>query len=117
MTEKIYHKCACGIGCFISLPGYVYVKNIKDKQDTKHIMELFDNPLWHDSITFFVNKERDRIRNIVIDNLTLPNCKGLSERGKGFREATTTAKKVLLIHIGENEKEVCNYVLRGVHNA
>lgn len=83
----------------------------KFQKDTRHIIELFDNPLWHDSIVFFVNKERDRIRNIIIDNLTLPNCKGLSERGKGFREATTTAKKVLLIHIGENEKEVeagCN---------
>jgi len=78
----------------------------KFQKDTRHIIELFDNPLWHDSIVFFVNKERDRIRNIIIDNLTLPNCKGLSERGKGFREATTTAKKVLLIHIGENEKEV-----------
>jgi len=30
VVEKIYHKCECGKGCFISIPGYVRIKTIKD---------------------------------------------------------------------------------------
>jgi len=60
--------------------------------------------MWKESITFFVNKERDRIRNIVIDNLTLPKAsKHLSDKGKGYKEAIDVTKKALLIYIGENE--------------
>jgi len=77
----------------------------KFQKDTKHIIELFDNPLWEDSVKFFVNKERDRVRNIVIDNLTLPktNIRDLSERGVGYKDAINTSKKVLLIFIGDND--------------
>ena len=60
--------------------------------------------MWKESITFFVNKERDRIRNIVIDNFKLHKVsKHLSDKGKGYKEAIDVTKKALLIYIGENE--------------
>ncbi len=79
---------------------------------TKYILDLFDNPMWKESITFFVNKERDRIRNIVIDNLTLPRTSknSLSSKGQGYKEAIDVTKKSLLIYIGENDMYQTNEV-------